>query len=113
MMEHTWYPEVTRYWTPFVAVEGLDHLGVRVNHLAAAGRRLQATGAGKVSEIRYRGQLPLVFCEGHDNPWIELVLSPGEYAPAVPITYRWIGWSRSSRRKYATRPITAPTRITT
>jgi catechol 2,3-dioxygenase-like lactoylglutathione lyase family enzyme len=77
-VELNYYPPRTRYWTPFVAGEGLDHLGVRVGDLAAAGRRLKAAGARKVSEIRARGKPVIVYYEGPDKIWVELILSPTE-----------------------------------
>ncbi len=77
-LEVNYYPPGTRYWTPFVAGEGLDHLGVRVSNLAAAGRKLRAAGARKVSEIREGGQAVIVYYEGPDHVWVELIHSPTE-----------------------------------
>jgi catechol 2,3-dioxygenase-like lactoylglutathione lyase family enzyme len=76
LLELNYYPKGTRYWTPFVAGEGLDHLGVRVSDLAAAGRRIRRAGGRKISEIRYRGRPVLVYYEGPDKIWVELILSP-------------------------------------
>ncbi len=75
-LELNWYPPSSRYATPFVAGEGLDHLGFRVNDLEQVGRRLVAAGARKVDEIRYRGKVAVAFYEGPDGLWIELILSP-------------------------------------
>jgi len=77
-LELNWYPKGSRYFAPFTAGEGLDHLGVRVNDLRAAARRLEAAGARKVSEISYRGKPQLAYYEGPDRAWIELILSPSE-----------------------------------
>jgi len=77
-LELNWYPRKNRYYAPFVPGEGLDHLGVRVNDLAAAGKRLERAGARKVDEIRYRGEPQLAFYEGPDKSWIELIRSPSE-----------------------------------
>jgi len=72
-LELNWYPKGTKYATPFSAGEGLDHLGVRVRSLEAAGRRLRAAGARKVEEIRRRGKVALTYYEGPDGIWIELI----------------------------------------
>jgi catechol 2,3-dioxygenase-like lactoylglutathione lyase family enzyme len=77
-VELNYYPPRTRYWTPFVPGEGLDHLGVRVGDLEAAGRKLTAAGARRVSEIRSRGAPVVVYYEGPDRIWIELILSRTE-----------------------------------
>ncbi len=75
-LELNWYPKGNRYATPFVAGEGLDHLGFRTNDLEAAGRRLRAAGARKVEEIREGGRVVLAYYEGPDGFWVELILSP-------------------------------------
>lgn len=75
-LELNWYPKGNRYATPFVAGEGLDHLGFRTNDLDAAGRQLRAAGAKKVHEIRERGKVVLAYYEGPDGLWVELILSP-------------------------------------
>jgi catechol 2,3-dioxygenase-like lactoylglutathione lyase family enzyme len=77
-LELNWYPKGSRYFAPFVPGEGFDHLGVRVNDLKAASRRLEKAGARKVSEISYRGKTQLAYYEGPDGAWIELILSPSE-----------------------------------
>ncbi len=76
-LELNWYPKRSRFATPFVAGEGLDHLGVRVQDLGAAAKQLVAAGARKVEEIRYRGRVALAYYEGPDGLWIELIPSPG------------------------------------
>jgi catechol 2,3-dioxygenase-like lactoylglutathione lyase family enzyme len=75
-LELNWYPKGSRYATPFVAGEGLDHLGVRTSDLVAAGRQLVAAGGRKVHEIRYRGKVALAYYEGPDGLWVELIHSP-------------------------------------
>lgn len=76
-LELNWYPRGSRYATPFSAGEGLDHLGFRVNDIAAAGRRLRAAGGHRVVEERERGKVVAEFYEGPDGLWVELILSPG------------------------------------
>jgi catechol 2,3-dioxygenase-like lactoylglutathione lyase family enzyme len=75
-LELNWYPKGSRYATPFVAGEGLDHLGFRTSDVEAAGRQLRAAGARKVDEIRWRGKVVLAYYEGPDGLWVELIHSP-------------------------------------
>jgi catechol 2,3-dioxygenase-like lactoylglutathione lyase family enzyme len=75
-LELNWYPRGSRYATPFVPGEGLDHLGFRVSDIAKVGRRLEKAGARKVDVIKYRGRAVLAYYEGPDGLWIELILSP-------------------------------------
>ena len=77
-LELNWYPPKSRFYAPFVPGEGFDHLGVRVQDLAAAEARLERAGAKKVDEITYRGKPQLAYFEGPDRAWIELILSPSE-----------------------------------
>lgn len=76
-LELNWYPRGSRYATPFVPGEGLDHLGFRVQDLGAAAQRLVAAGARKVEEIREGGKVVVVYYEGPDGIWVELIDSPG------------------------------------
>jgi len=75
-LELNWYPKGSRYAKPFVAGEGLDHLGFRTSDVEAAGRQLRAAGARKVDEIRWRGKVVLAYYEGPDGLWVELIHSP-------------------------------------
>jgi len=75
-LELNWYPKGSRYATPFVAGEGLDHLGFRTSDVAAAARQLRAAGARKVEEFRDRGKLVVAYYEGLDGLVVELILSP-------------------------------------
>jgi catechol 2,3-dioxygenase-like lactoylglutathione lyase family enzyme len=72
-LELNWYPKGSKYATPFTPGEGLDHLGVRVQDLSAAARRLKKAGAKLVSEIKWRGEVALAYYEGPDGVWIELI----------------------------------------
>jgi catechol 2,3-dioxygenase-like lactoylglutathione lyase family enzyme len=76
MLELNFYPKGNRYAVPFVAGEGLDHLGFRTNDLGKAGKQLAAAGAKKVAEIQERGRTVLAYYEGPDGLWVELILSP-------------------------------------
>lgn len=77
-LELNWYPKGSKYATPFVAGEGFDHLGVRVQDMTTASKRLEKAGAKLVAEIRYRGKPALRYFEGPDRVWIELIRSPSE-----------------------------------
>ncbi len=76
-LELNWYPKGSKYATPFVGGEGLDHLGFRVNDIKAAGRRLKAAGGRLVDQIKWKGEVVLAYYEGPDGLWVELILSPG------------------------------------
>lgn len=75
-LELNWYPKGSRYATPFVPGEGLDHLGFRVSNLSAAARRLKAAGARPLDQIRWKGKVVLAYFEGPDGLWVELILDP-------------------------------------
>lgn len=76
-LELNWYPKGSKYATPFVAGEGLDHLGFRVNDMAAAARQLRSAGARRLSEVRWKGKVVVAYYEGPDGIWVEPILSPG------------------------------------
>ncbi len=76
-LELNWYPRGHRFATPFSAGEGLDHLGFRVQDVAAAGRRVAAAGARRVHAQRRNGKVVLAFYEGPDGIWVELFEAPG------------------------------------
>jgi catechol 2,3-dioxygenase-like lactoylglutathione lyase family enzyme len=75
-VELNWYPPGSKYATPFVPGEGLDHIGVRVTNVPAAARRLRAAGAQRVVEFRDRGTVAVAYYEGPDGLWVELIHSP-------------------------------------
>jgi catechol 2,3-dioxygenase-like lactoylglutathione lyase family enzyme len=75
-LELNYYPPGNPYATPFSAGEGLDHLGVRVHDIAAAGRRLRAAGARRVEQFTERGRPVVVYYEGPNGIWVELIASP-------------------------------------
>jgi catechol 2,3-dioxygenase-like lactoylglutathione lyase family enzyme len=77
-LELNWYPPGSKYASPFVPGEGLDHLGFRVANLRAAGRKLRSAGGKLVDQIRWRGEAVLEYYEGPDGVWVELILSPTE-----------------------------------
>jgi catechol 2,3-dioxygenase-like lactoylglutathione lyase family enzyme len=75
-VELNWYPSGSKFDAPFEPGEGLDHLGFRVTNMGAAARQLRAAGAKKLFEWRYRGELDLMYFEGPDGLWVELIHSP-------------------------------------
>jgi catechol 2,3-dioxygenase-like lactoylglutathione lyase family enzyme len=76
-LELNWYPKGSKFATPFVAGEGLDHLGFRVNNIAAAGRRVKKAGGRLIFQEKWKGQDVAAFYEGPDGLWVELIHSPG------------------------------------
>jgi catechol 2,3-dioxygenase-like lactoylglutathione lyase family enzyme len=75
-LELNWYPASSPFATPFAPGEALDHLGVRVSSIAAAGKRLKAAGARRVHAVRWRKKVVVEYWEGPDGLWIELILDP-------------------------------------
>jgi catechol 2,3-dioxygenase-like lactoylglutathione lyase family enzyme len=75
-LELNYYPPGNPYATPFVPGEGLDHIGVRVQDVARAGRQVKAAG-GRLVEQYKEGRTPVVaYYEGPDGIWVELIRSP-------------------------------------
>ncbi|MCI4343849.1 MAG: VOC family protein [Thermoplasmata archaeon] len=75
-IELNWYPRGSKYATPFVAGEGMDHLGIRVSNVALVARQLRAAGAKRVEEFRNGRTLEVAYYEGPDGLWVELIRSP-------------------------------------
>ena len=75
-LELNWYPKGSKYATPFIPGEGLDHLGVRVRSVEAAGRRLRAVGARKIFDFQYRRKKVVAYYEAPDGIWVELIRTP-------------------------------------
>jgi len=77
-LELNWYPRGSKFATPFVPGEGMDHLGFRVNDVAKAAKRLVAAGAKKVFDFRWKGKVMVAYYEGPDGIWVELIRSPSD-----------------------------------
>jgi catechol 2,3-dioxygenase-like lactoylglutathione lyase family enzyme len=75
-IELNWYPKGSKYATPFVAGEGLDHLGLRVNNVGTVGRQLRKAGAQLLHEFRDGKVVEVAYYEGPDGLWVELIRSP-------------------------------------
>ncbi|HTW39728.1 MAG TPA: VOC family protein [Thermoplasmata archaeon] len=75
-LELNYYPKGSPYATPFSPGEGLDHIGVRVNDMAAAGRQLTAAGGRLVDQFKEGRTVVVAYYEGPDGIWVELILSP-------------------------------------
>lgn len=74
-IELNWYPQGSKYHTEFVPGEGLDHIGLRVSDVARVGRKIRAAGK-LVDAVRWKGQVVVVYYEGPDGLWVELIDSP-------------------------------------
>lgn len=80
-LELNWYPPGSPYASAFVAGEGLDHLGFRVEDLERATRRLVSAGARPVERIERAGRPSLVYLTDPDGHWLELFHAPTEATP--------------------------------
>jgi lactoylglutathione lyase len=70
-IELNWYPEGSRHGVPYVAGEGLDHLGFVVDDVAEAYERLVAAGAEPaMPPAEYEGLTACV--KDPDGNWIEV-----------------------------------------
>jgi lactoylglutathione lyase len=77
-LELNWYPKGSPYATPYVAGEGFDHLGVRVQDIRAAEAKLLAAGATLAERFEDGGKLVMSYLRDPDGNWIELLDSPLE-----------------------------------
>ena len=70
-IELNWYPEGSRHSVPYVAGEGLDHLGFVVDDVAETYERLVAAGAEPaIPPSEYEGWTAYV--KDPDGNWIEV-----------------------------------------
>jgi catechol 2,3-dioxygenase-like lactoylglutathione lyase family enzyme len=72
-LELNWYPKGSRYDRPFVAGEGLDHVGFRARDIRSIDRDLVAAGGREVDAISEAGVEELICVEDPDGNWIELI----------------------------------------
>jgi catechol 2,3-dioxygenase-like lactoylglutathione lyase family enzyme len=77
-LELNWYPEGTKYATPYAAGEELDHLGIRSADPERTVRELVAAGAREVDRIVEDGQLVAAFLADPDGITLEVI-------PTAPI----------------------------
>jgi lactoylglutathione lyase len=73
-LELNWYPKGSPYAVPYVAGEGLDHLGYSTGHAADLARRLVEHG-GKIAltPTDPLGVRQNFYVEDPDGNWIELM----------------------------------------
>jgi catechol 2,3-dioxygenase-like lactoylglutathione lyase family enzyme len=73
-LELNWYPTGSPYAVPYVAGEGLDHLGYSTGHAAAVARRLVEHGGRVVlTPTDPLGVRQNFYVEDPDGNWIELM----------------------------------------
>ena len=71
LIELNWYPEGSRHAAPYVAGEGLDHIGFIVDDVAETYDRLLAAGAAPaIPPAEYEGWTAYV--KDPDGLWIEI-----------------------------------------
>jgi catechol 2,3-dioxygenase-like lactoylglutathione lyase family enzyme len=72
-LELNWYPEGSPHATPYVAGDGLDHIGFHVSRPAALYRRLVAAGAQPALDPNGKNGLRGVYyLKDPDGNWVEL-----------------------------------------
>jgi len=94
-LELNWYPEGSKYATRYVPGEGLDHLGVKVESVAAKLEEFQAKGLEAVSipdslarqELGDTFTLHIGFVKDPDGNWIGLYDHPSGKAIYDPSEY--------------------------
>lgn len=75
-LELNWYPEGSKYATPYSVGEGLDHLGFRLPDVRAGVADLQKAGATLVDSFEEDGVLEVAYLTDPDGVWIELIHTP-------------------------------------
>ncbi|MDG7006911.1 MAG: VOC family protein [Nitrososphaerota archaeon] len=70
-LELNWYPESSKYDTPYSAGEGLDHVAFCVDDLKKKYAQLVATGAGK-TDFGPEAGASYCYVTDPDGNWIEL-----------------------------------------
>jgi len=87
-LELNWYPEGSPFAVPYVAGEGLDHLGYSTGHAAEIAHRLEGHG-GKIvlSPSDPNGVRQNFYVTDPDGNWVELM----GWGPSSPTTHRSSG----------------------
>ncbi len=98
-IELNWYSDGSEFATPYVAGEGLDHIGVRVKSLAETLKRLATLGiqpaTKELGDRAHPNDDIWVLASGHnvayikdpDGNFIELYDHPGEPWGSIPEGY--------------------------
>lgn len=77
-LELNWYPEGSKYATPYSVGEGMDHLGFRLPDVRAALPALEKAGATLVDSFEEEGVVEVAYLTDPDGLWIELIRTPPE-----------------------------------
>ena len=75
-LELNWYPEGSKYASPWKAGEELDHLGFRAADCEGAARALVKAGAKEVERQVTAGEPDTIFLEDPNGIIIELIPTP-------------------------------------
>jgi lactoylglutathione lyase len=87
-LELNWYPDGSPFATPYVAGEGLDHLGFSTGHASDLARRLESHGGRIVlSPADPNGVRQNFYVTDPDGNWVELM----GWGSSVPRTARRVG----------------------
>lgn len=75
-LELNWYPKGSKYATPYVAGQELDHLGFRVADVSKAVAELESAGLKVAIREVEDGELVCAYLHDADGIEIELILTP-------------------------------------
>ena len=85
-LELNWYPSGSRYDTPFVAGEGLDHLAFSVENVEEKYKELVGKGA-KATDFGHEVGASYRYVKDPDGNWIELYQQKVSSTEPVPKGY--------------------------
>jgi catechol 2,3-dioxygenase-like lactoylglutathione lyase family enzyme len=85
-LELNWYPEGSRYDTPYIVGEGLDHIAFCVDNIETKFKELVAKGA---TATDFGPKPPRSYCyvKDPDGNWIELYQRNEPAGKAIPKGY--------------------------
>ncbi len=90
-LELNWYPESSRYATPYSPGEGLDHIAFKVKSVPRFVSKLKVWGIEIVDLPASLAQLPsgirVAYARDPDGNWIELYDHPNEKREKVSVGY--------------------------
>lgn len=75
-LELNWYPEGSKFATPYTVGEGLDHIGFRLPDVRAGIAALEKAGATLVDSFEENGVMDVAYLTDPDGIWLELILTP-------------------------------------
>ena len=85
-LELNWYPEGSKYNTPYVVGEGLDHIAFCVDDIEAKFRELVEKGVAP-TDFGPRTGASYCYVKDPDGNWIEMYQRRGPRAETIPRGY--------------------------